>query len=90
MSEQVTGWQPIATAPKDGTRFDLWIVRLSSSGRCHDEHRVPNCYWDRRPGRFRTNWLRADGHKPIPPSYSPTYWMPLPDPPARHPTQEQG
>lgn len=83
------GWQPIETAPRDGARVDLWIVRLSSSGRHHDEHRVPNCYWDARKDRWRTSWLRADGHPPIPANYVPTHWMPLPAPPSSTETGEQ-
>lgn len=80
------GWRPIETAPKRGDiRVDLWIVRTSASGRHHDEHRVPNCYWDERKDRWRTNWLRSDGHPPIPPKYVATHWQPLPPPPGDQP-----
>jgi hypothetical protein len=76
-------WRDIESAPKDGkrSRVDLWLVRLSSSGKTHDEHRLPDCYWDERLGQWRSPWLRAEGHKPIPPHYAPTHWMPLPAPP---------
>ncbi len=33
-------WQPIETAPKDGTRFDLWMVDEDGRG-C----RVADAYW---------------------------------------------
>lgn len=33
-------WQPIETAPKDGTRIDLWMVDKSGS-----EYREPEAYW---------------------------------------------
>lgn len=70
-------WQPIATAPKDGTRVDIWVP--SSSG----GYRVPNCSWD-----FH-HWLNGKpvGEKsweqgsPDGPVANPSHWMPLPEPP---------
>ena len=65
-------WEPIETAPKDGTRIDLWSR----------SERVPNARWDARRKAWVHDWLgdfdsidevRVDGN--------PTHWMPLPPPP---------
>lgn len=67
-----TEWQPIETAPKDGTRI-LAIV----AGRHPDtgEPFIPDVVeWD--GGRwFSENWWDDNA------LYSPTHWMPLPNPP---------
>lgn len=77
MSAQEQGWQPIETAPKDGTRVDLWAKfwRAHSDGflwkRCAD------CSWMK--GDSMTNrsayWMGLDN------GWYPTHWMPLPEPP---------
>jgi hypothetical protein len=74
-------WQPIESAPKDGTRIDLWVVRLSSSGKHHDEHRAPEAYWDCERERWRCKWLTANGYPAFDKHYTTTHWMPLPPPP---------
>jgi hypothetical protein len=79
-------WQSIDTAPKDGTRVDLWLVKLSTNGRRgHDERRAPDCYWDRRQERWRSKWRTGDAHGEYPAvekHYEPVAWMPSPPPPA--------
>jgi len=71
-------WQPIETAPKDGTVIDLWAVREATG----EADRYANCIW------ARTVW----GGEPIgEPRWqglydrysvvTPTHWMPLPLPP---------
>jgi hypothetical protein len=68
-------WQPIETAPRDGTKFDLWIER--------DSYRVTDAYWSDLQG-----WWCTDGdygpEEPLPLAIvpAPTHWMPLPAPPA--------
>jgi len=64
-------WQPIDTAPKDGTRVLLWNV----SGRYGI---VEGWYAPTLPC---PHW--TVGHGDL---VSPTFWMPLPPPPA--PSQE--
>ena len=78
-----TGWQPIATAPMDGTLVDLWI----------DGGRWPSCRWGKpyhtcgEAGRYcDDDWHRApDGW--IDTTFNcaideaPTHWMPLPESP---------
>lgn len=55
-------WQPIETAPRDGSRVLVWYgfaltARWRSSGKC------PNPFWGWHSGE---NWVE------------PTHWMPLP------------
>lgn len=74
----MSDWQPIETAPKDGTDI---LVTVGTGGRCHvvawlDEHGEPSAEY---------GWWRVDDNKHGPYSLrgaSPTHWMPLPDPPS--------
>ena len=59
-------WQPIATAPTDGTEIIVgWEGRMVSGG-----------FWFSR----RQAWVTPHGHYIR--AASPTHWLPLPDPPA--------
>lgn len=70
----MSDWQPIETAPKDGTPFDAW---------------VPDAFGGRRmcglsfnaKGRLRQHGLLTDTELPR----WPTHWMPLPAPPGEQP-----
>lgn len=70
-------WQPIDTAPKDGTPILLWDAESKS---------VNVGYWlDRYTQPFHAlvrgedaNWCDDGGANPI---FNATHWMPLPDPP---------
>jgi hypothetical protein len=81
-----SSWQPIETAPKDGTTIDLWL----------GNHRVADAWWGRpehscgEMGRHCDNhpsydgWCDVfgyvtgpDGHE----SGEPSHWQPLPAPP---------
>lgn len=67
----VPGWQPIETAPKDGTEI------LVSDSRCLDGFMQVVCWDDDRPDNY--SWATSDG-----PSFHAdafTHWMPLPEPP---------
>lgn len=71
LAESVEGWQPIETAPKDGTEILIWGIGLCcSSAVCWLSHDID---W----------WHVEDGkHGPWPiRGASPTHWMPLPAPP---------
>jgi hypothetical protein len=66
-------WQPIESAPKDGTRIDVF-----AEGR-----RWPDSYWSGGPKRgcwWAPNW-DYDGMDG-PTCLAPTHWMPIPPPPA--------
>lgn len=65
-------WQPIETAPKDGTKFDGWA---------RDE-RVTNVYWSTIQNSFCTDGMFGP-EEPTPLPFYPglSHWMPLPSPP---------
>ena len=76
-----SGWQPIETAPKDGTLVDLFV----------DGHRETDCCWHRLDWEIAylhwpadsmgwATWSERDGeYGRIEPA--PTHWQPLPAPP---------
>lgn len=73
--EKMSEWQPIETAPKDGTDillgyYPTWPGLDLGKGSCEVAfwHGIKNTWC----GRVLLN---ADGH------FSPTHWMPLPPPP---------
>lgn len=39
------GWEPITTAPKDGTEVDLWVEWECPCGGDPLRGRVPDCTW---------------------------------------------
>jgi hypothetical protein len=78
-------WQPIETAPTDGTRVDL-LVEFVTQDKV-ELHRFTSCFrWKYENGRLE--WLRSHndsdfvegqimgGHKKA------KYWMPIPNPPS--------
>lgn len=61
-------WQPIATAPRDGTKILVWReAELGYAGR-----RIGVDKW------HKNRWW----HSRL--NMQPTHWMPLPDPPKDH------
>lgn len=86
-------WQPIETAPKDGTLVDLWIINHLGDG-----ERRPNCRWeqdhedDEDEGRWEQMYSEASGSffTAFDERARATHWMPLPDPPhQRNQSHEQ-
>ena len=71
-------WQPIETAPKDGTAFLAFVTWSWSNGGDGSQQDV--MAWDERAGFF---------YSPTAPNYvqgcdtdcAVTHWMPLPEPP---------
>lgn len=59
-----SSWRPIAEAPRDGTRVDLWGTRFEGD----EPRRYENCYYERE------EWHWDDGSAPV----CPTHFMPLP------------
>jgi len=83
-------WQPIETAPKDGTPVDLWLV---SNETCDIDFYSPTAsklqgrstdwVWEKR-GPNSANWYPLGGlGYPLGPEVTPTHWMPLPVPPEK-------
>ena len=74
-------WQPIETAPKDGTEIDLWFPDASCG------YRIPDARWDicrsgsTKGGYAWHDWSHRFGWQPISGQISDaTHWM-LPEPP---------
>lgn len=66
-------WQPIETAPKDGTYFDAWFVLENGHG-C----RFANCSY-----HYYSDGWRIIGRPSV--GWKATHWMPLPSPPDETP-----
>lgn len=65
-SNEAEGWRDIASAPKDGTRFDVWVPSETGGYRVADLH-------------FNTQGLLTrDGIIGKDLARWPTYWRPLP------------
>jgi hypothetical protein len=63
----VTGWQPIETAPRDGTEILFWVAPEMSEGWAEVGHWFETAHdgW----------WVAHTIER------KPTHWMPLPEPP---------
>jgi hypothetical protein len=73
-------WQPIETAPKDGTAILVW--NGLNSGFYTREQDMGVALWRKQafPGNDRMRWCAKDCCDGVT-TYEPTHWMPLPDPP---------
>lgn len=71
----MSGWQPIETAPKDGT----WLLLAGPSGYISTPLRVEVCHYD---AEFRPlqPWVNHAGDSFLDGGNAPTAWMPLPPP----------
>ena len=79
-------WQPMSTAPKDGTKIDIWVRERGTynwNGEPYEEfYRVADAWWETEYasgewwGPYELHGdagsLRAE----------PEFWMPVPPPPA--------
>ena len=72
--EALRGWQPIETAPIDGTDILVCVTYNLSDDEWETKIWVD---WQVPSERWPGYWARID----IP--FSPTHWMPLPPPPVR-------
>lgn len=75
------GWLPIETAPKDGTKIDLW-ARLEGTDIFE---RVTDCSWQEMADWTGAEYMGWDGlwihrHRVF---TGPTHWRPLPEPPVQ-------
>ena len=71
-------WQPIETAPKDGTRVLLFVPPYGPS----TGHYKDRSNW----GPSASNWY---AHAALNKEAEPTHWMPLPEPPKDGPRSTQ-
>ncbi len=83
-------WQPIDTAPKDGTKILGWaadeedgweIMVVSWAEAQHDpesEFAEHDAGWN---GRILYPGHLSNDDDPCPPTFTITHWMPLPEPP---------
>jgi hypothetical protein len=70
-------WRPIETAPRDGTKFDIWSVREWWQGREVDCWIAGDDYPQWRGRVVSTDPIRGDTG----PEDDATHWRPLPAPP---------
>ena len=77
VEKSATEWQPIETAPKDGTLIDLWAYSKVDEG----YYRYPECFWNSAQAEQEGEgyWCTIDLYE----LNKVTHWMPLPDPPER-------
>jgi hypothetical protein len=75
--ETIEEWQPIETAPKDGTHLLVWQG-------LHGRQEYFECWW-KEDSRYGGYWMDYIDSEPIP-----LFWMPLPKPPilSHHSTPE--
>jgi hypothetical protein len=81
-------WQPIETAPKDGSVVDLWVPSYRQvNDYLVEGHRVAACRWNDGwgdGGFWEAKFVEVDSFTPLDSidGQQPTHWMPLPEPPS--------
>jgi len=80
VSRNVHGWQPIETAPKDGTIVNCLWPGYGNAGQLHEGYCVYKRDWYSLGGRELELWWTGANFK-NPTAKDPTHWMPLPAPP---------
>lgn len=73
LEQVVRGWSPIASAPRDGTVVDLWVL----GNQYHSPMRVPDC-WFGAPDKWSAAcWMyissESNHEEPLP--WEPSHWM---------------
>ena len=71
----MTEWQPIETAPKDGTEILLYVENYCVEGKFIQENKYS---WCQQVIELSDNWITYNGEVVYP-----THWMPLPKPPEK-------
>lgn len=83
----MNNWQPIETAPRDGTLIDLWIINQDN-----DNFRITDAYWNKYDNAWWAPYKNYGEGGKAETSYKntktgnemfekATHWMPLPEPP---------
>jgi hypothetical protein len=68
-------WKPIATAPKDGTKVDLWVEPF----RCkYEPHRATNCTWSNGAWLSKSTLSSFIEYMDV---IEARYWREIPEPP---------
>lgn len=73
---EASGWQPIATAPRDGTEFQTWLGFWEP--RCRFKPDTETLEIWGRADYDMDDWVTV-------PHLTATHWRPLPEPPNTHP-----
>jgi hypothetical protein len=76
----MTEWQPIETAPKDGTEILLFTTYLADEYYDETFSTVQIGSWDFGHDTVEAIWRRPAGWACVKIG-EPTHWMPLPEPP---------
>ncbi len=74
-------WQPIETAPKDGTRVDLWVRDHYCTFTDSSHGRVANARFEN--GKWHDPHMEWGNGGPLGMCARPTHWMPIPAAPPR-------
>lgn len=89
----MTKWQPIETAPRDGTRILSFSPESNNVFEFNQQDGIQVCYWDdsvniyHSEKLFKCAWVicyatnSGEEYLPDPVFCRPTHWMPNPKPP---------
>jgi hypothetical protein len=70
-----SAWQPISTAPKDGTEIMVLNTHDDNHGYCTEKGQIGIAYWGKALSKERwCSTVCCDGVS----YFEPTHWMPLP------------
>jgi hypothetical protein len=82
--EKIANWQPIETAPKDGTWFLMTDGKRMLVAHWHKYNNTPE-FMAMHPNAIQGRWLSPQDHTELDIAAAdldePTHWMPLPEPP---------
>lgn len=84
--QRVAEWQPIETAPKDGTRILGWCAEFGAREtkmNFYGEGSIGHANWKSGKGPRESGWDWTEPKNGWGLNWNPTHWMPLPTPPKR-------
>ena len=81
--DELRGWRPIETAPRDGTRLLLWMEPMNDARfRPTDGPHTVIATWVVWSDAMKREGMREGWSWYGSPLHYPTHWRPLPDPPS--------